>query len=308
MRTGARYLPGRGSARVRRMGAMADEFVAAARPGAFAEGPALEESLRALFERGRAAWPALSVPDAGFARDLGARLGDKQRDLGSLHAEDLYLACACVRGIPRALTELDRLLPEACASLPGDGSPSFADEVRQILRQKLLVPTEEGPARIGTFSGEGSLKSWLRVAAVRTALSLRRRGAREEQADDRALEGVAASGPDPELDYLRLRAGADFRGAFQEALAGLPPRDRTLLRLYYLDGLGVERIGAVYGVHASTASRWLQGVRESILQETRRILSERLKLTGSDIESLLGLIRSNLELSLQRILADQPKD
>jgi RNA polymerase sigma-70 factor (ECF subfamily) len=284
------------------MGVLADEFLAASRPDSFSEGPELEQSLQSMLRRGLAAWPALRVPEQVFARDLGKRVGDRARELTSLHAEDLYLACACANGEARAQAELDKLLPEACASLPGDGSQTFADEVRQILRQKLLVPTEEGPARIQSYSGEGSLRSWLRVAAVRTALSLRRRGGREEQADDRALEGVAAAGPDPELDYLRLRSGAEFRTAFHEALKALSPRDRTLLRLYYLDGLGVERIGAVYGVHASTASRWLAGVRESLLLETRRILAERLKLTGTEVESLLGLIRSNLEVSLQRML------
>jgi RNA polymerase sigma-70 factor (ECF subfamily) len=290
------------------MGVLSDEFLAAASPDAFVGGPALEAALHALRDRGRAAWPWLKLGDDVFGRDLGRRVGDRGRELAALHAEDLYLASGCLLGDARAQAQLDRLLPDACISLPGNASGSFADEVRQLLRQKLLVATDEGPPRIATYSGEGSLKSWLRVAAVRTALSLRRRGGREDHADDRALESVASSGPDPELDYLRLRSGADFRASFQDALQALQPRDRTLLRLYYLDGLGVERIGSVYGVHASTASRWLQGVREALLQETRRLLAERLKLTGSEVESLLGMVRSGLDVSLRRILSPAEKD
>ena len=287
------------------MSALMDEFLAAAAPDVYQAGPALEASLATLRSRGQAAWPQLEVGEAALGRDLGTRVGDKQRQLETLHAADLHLAAACALGEARAQAQLDKLLPEACAALPGETAGArgaFSDEVRQLLRQKLLVATEEGPARIAGYSGEGALKSWLRVAAVRTALSLRRRDGREEQADDRALEALASSDQGPELDYLRVRTGAEFRRSFQDALAGLTPRDRTLLKLYYLDGLGVERIGAVYAVHASTASRWLSTVRETLLVETRRELAERLKLTSTEVESMLGLIRSQLEVSLQRIL------
>jgi RNA polymerase sigma-70 factor (ECF subfamily) len=281
-----------------------DEFIGAAAPDSFSSDSRLEAALQALYQRSRAAWPAIPLAEEAWARDLGRRVGDKTRELSALQAEDLYLACAATRGDARAQAQIDALLPEACAALPGDGGAAFADEIRQLLRQKLFVATEEGAARIAGYTGEGPLRSWLRVAAVRTALSARRRE-RDDQADDRALEGLAATGPDPELDYLRLRAGADFRAAFHDALAALAPRDRTLLRLYYLDGVGVERLGSVYGVHASTASRWLASIRQKLLLETRRLLAERLHLTGSDVESLLGLVRSHLEVSLQRILAPE---
>ena len=75
-----------------------------------------------------------------------------------------------------------------------------------------------------------------------------------------------------------------------------------MLRLYYVDGLGVEKIGAMYQVHASTVTRWMQASREALMLETKRLLGERLKLSGREVESLLGLLRSGMHASLRKVL------
>ncbi len=64
---------------------------------------------------------------------------------------------------------------------------------------------------------------------------------------------------------------------------------RTLLRYYYLDGVGVEELGRLYRVHASTVSRWLRSTREAILEQTRSQLAAMLVLKESEVESMLGL-------------------
>ena len=40
------------------------------------------------------------------------------------------------------------------------------------------------------------------------------------------------------------------------------------------------------------------------MEQTRARLAQRLKLTPSDLTSLLGALQSNLEISLNRILRD----
>jgi RNA polymerase sigma-70 factor (ECF subfamily) len=42
--------------------------------------------------------------------------------------------------------------------------------------------------------------------------------------------------------------------------------------------------------------------QESLLQQTRRLLTERLRLTGSQLDSVLRLISSQLDVSLGRLL------
>src|SRR5581483_4498624 len=89
---------------------------------------------------------------------------------------DLYLACACARGVPAALAALDRAVllrvPAFICRVSTDAA--FADEVRQQLRERLLVAPPGGAPKIAEYGGAGALHAWVRVAALRTALNLRR--------------------------------------------------------------------------------------------------------------------------------------
>jgi RNA polymerase sigma-70 factor, ECF subfamily len=100
---------------------------------------------------------------------------------------------------------------------------------------------------------------------------------------------------------LAIRVGADVRAALRDAIAAQPARTRAVLRLYYADGHGVEDIGRVYRVHASTVSRWLAKARLDILAATRASLVERLAASASEIDSVLGHAAS-VELNLSSVL------
>lgn len=215
--------------------------------------------------------------------------------------EELFLAWACARGDAIALEHLEThyFSKLAAAVCRVDRSPAFLDDVLQQLREKLLVGK---PARIDTFEGAGPLISWLRAAAVRTALNARRPRAREAEGEDAALEELPLGGPDPELAIIRLQHRAVFSEAFKAALAELSARERNVLRLQGLDGLSLERIGEVYGVNKSTVSRWLTHVHEVVLQRTRAELAQRLTLDTTQLDSLFRAMRSSLELSVARLL------
>jgi RNA polymerase sigma-70 factor (ECF subfamily) len=140
----------------------------------------------------------------------------------------------------------------------------------------------------------------LRVSATRIALSLRRR----EQpvagdGDDLAALLDPAAGAD--IRVLAARLGADLRAAMTAAIAAQPARTRAVMRLYYADGHGVEDIGKVYRVHASSVSRWLAKARADILARTRADLCTRLTASPSDIDSLLGHAAS-IEISVGSLL------
>ena len=61
----------------------------------------------------------------------------------------------------------------------------------------------------------------------------------------------------------------------------------------------------MYGTHRATAARWLTSAREELMNQTRARLASKLKLTQSDLNSLLGALQSNLEISINRILRDE---
>lgn len=275
---------------------LVDAFAQHAPPGRSVE--RLDAVLRALVDRARAAFPTVTMDELAFVTWLAPRA---KGELDALPAEDLFIAWACARGDAAALRELDarylsRLAP-AIARV--DTGAELVEEVLQQLREKLLVGAAP---RIATYDGDGPLMSWLRAAAVRTALNARRPGARLVAAEDEALEALPLCAPDPELTAVRTQHRAVFSEAFQAALRTLTPRERNVLRLQALDGLPLERIGDIYGVNKSTVSRWLTKVHEALLTATRAGLAQRLALDDAQLDSLLRAMRSGLELSMARLL------
>jgi RNA polymerase sigma-70 factor (ECF subfamily) len=262
--------------------------------------------LERLCDEARGAWPGIEVPPDDFSRWVDERSGG-DLEAARKHAGDLYLACACARGDVRALAELDRrfLAPLGGAVATIDPSPAFADEVRQVLRRKLLVSDGKSRARIADYTGRGPLGGWLRVAAIRAARDLKRSHRREAPLEGEPADGALAR--DPELEYLRARHGRELREALQRTLAELPPRERNVLCLYFLDGKSSVAIGAIYQVEGATVRLWLKRLRATILAETKRLLGERLHLAEPELESLIGSLQDDLEVSLSRLLRRTPR-
>ncbi len=275
----------------------------AAVPGRPPAWPALAAQLEAALASAHASWPSLPLDDARFAAHLGARLGAPyEAALESLHAEDLYLACACLERVPGAVEQLDqKVLPRVDPVVRRYGTePHFLDEVRQALREKLFLP----PPRLAEYSGQGPLVSWLRAAAARTALNALRPEQRHARAEVDELEALPHAAPDPDLVLLKGRHRGAFRAAFQQALAALPTRERTALKLNALEGMSLEKIGAMYGKDKSTVSRWLAHAQQTLLEETVRHLKEQLGLRSEEAESLVAVLKSQLESSLVQLIAE----
>jgi RNA polymerase sigma-70 factor (ECF subfamily) len=247
----------------------------------------------------REAWPAIGADPRAFLADLAERLpqgAEAEEALDAIEVRDLYLAWACVAGDPAALEAFDRAILSQVPAFVArvDSSPAFADEVLQEVRETLLVAAAGKPAGLSRYTGSGELGGFVRVVAVRAALRLRRRrqpGHPSSQHQLRAAE-------DPELDYLKVRYRPAFEQAFAAALASLSTREKLLLKLHAIDGLGIDKIAAIYRLHRSTAARRLAGIRRKLRERTQRELQQRLRLTPAEFESLLTLVRSQLWVSL----------
>ncbi|HEY3802967.1 MAG TPA: sigma-70 family RNA polymerase sigma factor [Kofleriaceae bacterium] len=254
-----------------------------------------------MFEAGRAAWPDVAIDRDAFARFVEERAGE--HDVRELHAGDLYLACACAAAEPAALAAFERAyLGQVDAFLRGvRATPELADEVRQVLRERLFLAEHR---RIVDYSGRGTLASWLRVAALRAASNLRRTA----DARDR-IEARAPASPvvplDPELALVRSRHAGDFERALHDAFDSLDERERNLLRLHFLDGLGIDGLAPVFGVHRATVARWLAAARERLQGAVLALLRERLAVGERELESLARLVRSDLEISLPSLFRAQ---
>jgi len=232
-----------------------------------------------LFDAGRAAHPGLAVERARFAAFVTGPV-DLER------AGDLYLACACVSGIPGAAERLEEVhivaVPRAIGRI--DRTPAFVAEVQQRMREKLLVGGPNGRPKIGDYAGRGSLAPRIRVAAIREALYNKRQPAREVEEDD-APEALVAA--DIELEILRRQYAPEFKRALRRALAALAPRERSALRLSFIDNLSIDQIGRIYGVHRATAARWITRAQVRVRELTASALQETLRLSPSEASSLI---------------------
>jgi RNA polymerase sigma-70 factor (ECF subfamily) len=259
-----------------------------------------------LHEAARAAWPGVEVDRARFAAYLLER-APGSHDLGALHTDDLYLACACTAGDAAGLAAFEaRYVAEVPAFLAGvERSAAAVDDVCQLVRERLFVPADDGRRpKIAEYSGRGSLGSWLRVVTLRIAAN-RRRGDRPHESLDEVGAFDLLPAVDPELAIIKSRYRPAFDEALRAAFAGLTPRERLLFRMHFLDGLNIDRIGVVFGVHRATVARWIAAARDRLLERLMRGLGERLRIAPAELESLLAVVRSGLDVSLRALLSPE---
>ncbi|WP_369945765.1 sigma-70 family RNA polymerase sigma factor [Vitiosangium sp. GDMCC 1.1324] len=266
----------------------------------------LERLLEEHLEAGRTAWPTVTLAPESFARHLARHLpaeGAPADALRQLHAADLYLACACAQGEPQALQHFERHILQKVPARLGQLPAATLDEVLQVLRQRLLLGVGGAAPKIADYSGRGPLRGWVRIVAARIAGELSSRDGRQELFSEppEALERML-SPDDPEREVLRADSREALTESLQVALAALSERERALLRLHHLHGLTMDKLATMYGEPRSSVARHVAQARERLLKLTRRELGARLKLDGRELESLLGLVQSRLDLSLNRLM------
>jgi RNA polymerase sigma-70 factor (ECF subfamily) len=277
--------------------------------------PDLQRRLWNLVAEGRQAWPGISVEPRAIAVFIGRQLdpdGDADDALDGLRPGDLYLACACATGDTCAIYTFDKsVMREVDIALARMRIPGArASDVKQLVRQRLFVTSAPisvaGVAfhgKICEYAGRGDLRRWVRSVAVRTCLNELRKGKNEVLTDDdQLIANHTVGGDDPELAYMKRTYANDFKVSFGEALAGLGPREQTLLRYHHVDGLNIDEIGAIYRVHRVTAFRWLEKAKEQLVQRTVELLRAKLRLSPQELDSVLRMIRSQIHLSLVRQL------
>ena len=266
-------------------------------------------------ERGAVAWPRLVLPAPVFLPHLALRLVVEPGEtvlaaLQAIHAEDLYLACGCAQGQTAAIQHFDSYLS---AELPAmlrqlRLSQAALQEVQQLARVKLLVGSASTPPKIGSYSGRGSLLSWLRVVTLRIALDERRREEQSQAApsgiDRQAPEQLIAGAADPHLDYIKAHYRQQFQEALQFGLSCLDAEQRNLLRLHYFDGLNLDALKGLFHVHRATVARRLIAARRELLVNVRRHLQERAGLSAAETDSIARLLHSQIRLSIHRFLGD----
>lgn len=266
--------------------------------------PEARPQLEAVRQAAERRWPSLDVDHAAFAAALAAGAAEHDVHVPAVEgAAEVYLAVAMVGGDRAATRAFEReyVLPLRGQIAVRCGGPEHVDDVCQRLRTRLL--SGETPA-ILRYAGRGRLAGLVKVAAMRLALNARRDERRRHERDDGLARHALADALDegPELARIRKQHAGAFKAAFQHAAESLEPRQRTLLRLHLLDRLSIDEIGSIYDAHRSTAARWLARARSDVADRTKEQLRTILGDSTEDLDALLGLVRSRLDLSLSRVL------
>jgi RNA polymerase sigma-70 factor, ECF subfamily len=260
----------------------------------------MEEAVVAAWQRCRDARPGVAATLAQFRAHLAAhRPGElaEADQVATWCLDDVYLVTACLAGNPAAIRAIeDEVIPIIDLALIG-WDRAVIDETRQQLRAQLIVDCAGRGPLLAQYSGRGALRRWIRVVAAREAGKVRARDTAAVPVDDDALFDAVAPGSDPVLSAVKNDAAAAFRAAFVATLGELDRRERTVLRLHVLDGLTIDEIAPMYEVHRATVARWIASAKHTVLERTRRRLMHDLRLDAGEVDSLIGLVGSRIELA-----------
>jgi RNA polymerase sigma-70 factor (ECF subfamily) len=250
-----------------------------------------------IFQQGNAAHPDVDLSVKAIAEWLDAQSMDAQVE----HPADLYLALACAARVPSAIAVLEHQFLAALDPhvMRIDPSPTFVDEVKQRLRERLLVGAAP---RMFAYRGRGPLGAWLRVAVVRLAIDLSRAeaadGARSADAD------LATHVLNPELRLIAAEHRPLIEASLRAAVAQLTARERNVLRMHFANGWNFSRIARTYQVHRATVIRWVESIRARLLDKLTRDVGSRLNLSFDQLRSLAGGLRSQIDANLSQLSRD----
>ncbi len=281
-----------------------EAFCARLPPSLPASADRLRVGLADALGRAAAVHPELPHDAVAFAAHVGGHLqaGDIAAELAAMRIDDLLLAWAAGTGDTRAIAAFE-------AAFFPDVAPILArvlrdtgerDEVMQRLRERLFVGGEDRQPAALDYAGRGSLRNWVRVSVGRIAVNLATRGPRETPVGDELLAALSGADDDPEIACVRARCSEELRRSFDAAARALTPRQRNLLRHAFVDGLTIDQLGSLHGVHRATAARWLASARGKLLDRLAADLRARLELDKDEVQSLVRWAQSHIEVTLER--------
>jgi RNA polymerase sigma-70 factor (ECF subfamily) len=247
-----------------------------------------------------------AIDDRALVGALAARAPERDvvAYLERCHPVQLALAQAASRGHPAAIAMIERdfrsMLDALCWRYTSPGH-SVAD-LRQILREKLYVGPPDGNPKLADYAGHGELASWLRVTAVRALLDL---GKRKDRAREAPHHDAALAMPDPgdlSLEVIKAEYRQVVAEAMREAAAQLDLADRHLLHQHFVAGLSIDELGVALGIHRATAARRVARAREAYVGDVRAVLATRLRLPPGELDDVIGMVLSRLDVSIPRLL------
>jgi RNA polymerase sigma-70 factor, ECF subfamily len=224
----------------------------------------------------------------------------KEAFFRALHLQDLAMAQACALGRDvawqRFLSQYRSAVTQAAIAITR--SATVGNDLADSLYAELFGLKEKDGQRnspLASYSGRGSLLSWLRTTLAQRHCDHHRRTSRETP-----LESIEPPAAAPQAtarqDELNLLAGA-----VAKTLKALEPEDRFLLASYFLDRRTLMDIARLLKVHEATVSRKLR----RLVDDVHKLLLSTLQAAGSSerkAQETLGIDPRDIEINLRRLL------
>lgn len=218
----------------------------------------------------------------------------------ALRLPDLALAQACALGREAGWERFMGLyrVPVTKAAIAITRSSTLGNDLADSLYSELFGLKEKDGQRISplaSYSGRGSLISWLRTTLAQRHCDHHRRTHRETPLETIDVP-AATTAVSPQQDELNLLSGAVAR-----TLKALEPEDRFLLCSYFLDRHTLMDIARLLKVHEATISRRLR----RLVDEVHKGLLANLQsasLSEREAQETMGADPRDLEINLRRLL------
>jgi RNA polymerase sigma-70 factor, ECF subfamily len=237
---------------------------------------------------------------AALERSASRRFGEGAADqravesyLGSLHALDLALACACAAGNAAAWDRfVAQFRPELYRAARAIAGESTGRELADSLYAELYGLRETKGVRHSLFNyyhGRSKLSTWLRAILSQRHVDEIRRSRRTESLDDGEGDSVAEKLPAAKsaagdlFDLERKKYLVILQTTLTAVLGGLESRDRLRLAYYYVEELTLAEIGKLLGEHEATVSRKLDRTRKELRSRIDAALREK-KLSDAQLQ------------------------
>jgi len=222
----------------------------------------------------------------------------------TLRLPELALAQACALGHESAWQRFFNIYrtPVTEAAIAITGSATLGHDLADSLYAQLFgLTTSAGERRspLATYSGRGSLLSWLRSILVQRHIDHHRHTYREipleviDGSETDAAPAVLATPLPAELDRLTH--------AVARTLEALAQEDRFLLTAYFLDEQTMLQIAQLLHVHEGTVSRRLKRLTADLQKQLLHYLQAG-GLSRLAAEEALGTDPRDLEVNIRAIL------
>jgi len=269
------------------------------------------EQVRICYNQCKDKYNLLEISLNNFSRKLKKSLEDTfgekvynsdddtfQTYLNRIHTSDLYLTMGMSTGDENAWEIFeDRFVPKIndFARYYADDE-DIAEEVFAFTKSSLFIKIKKtGKPKIDSFNGRGSLESWLKVIVYREVINHQKNRVKTTSLDNIVL-GIEE---DHETDYEMETISKIMTTGFQS----LNPKDRVLIREYFILKKPERELAEKYHVHISTISRRLHKICDKLSSILIDLAQTEFDIGERDIKNMFREFSKSWHSNVSEILA-----